>query len=257
MLTDPGFYLAAFSAVVLVGLSKGGLGGAMALMGVPLLSFVVPPVQAAAILLPVLIAMDAVSLWTWRHHSDTATLKIMLPGAVAGIGLGWLTASIVTDDMIRLLVGAVALLFALRYAFLRLARPAAASEARGHRPAAGLAWGTVAGFTSFVSHAGGPPYQFYTLPLGQSPRTYTGTSVRFFAIVNAVKLVPYFALGALDTTNLKLSLVLVPVAMLATLAGAFLVKRMNAGFFYPFMYAMIFLTALKLIADGVQGLSGG
>lgn len=254
MLSDPGFYMAAFAAVFLVGLSKGGFGGAMALMGVPLLSLVVPPVQAAAILLPVLIAMDGISLWTWRHHSDPATLRIMLPGAVAGIAIGWLTASLVTEDMIRLLVGTVALVFVLRHLQLRLSGSSEAAAGRPHRRPAGLFWGTVAGFTSFVSHAGGPPYQFYTLPLGQDPRTYTGTSVRFFAVVNAVKLIPYAALGELDLTNLRLSLVLVPLALVAVTTGAFLVKRMNARIFYPFMYAMVFLTAVKLIHDGVTGL---
>jgi len=114
-----------------------------------------------------------------------------------------------------------------------------------------MLWGALAGFTSFVSHAGGPPYQIYTLPLRQDPKTYTGTSVRFFAIINAIKLVPYFALGQFDATNLSTSLVLAPLAPVATLAGAYIVKRMKPDIFYPFMYAMVLLAALKLIWDGL------
>ncbi|MDN2565336.1 sulfite exporter TauE/SafE family protein [Aquibium sp. A9E412] len=253
LLTDPLFYAAAVPAVVLVGLSKGGFGGATALLGVPLMALVVSPVQAAAILLPILIVMDLVSLWTWRGYRDGRTLAIMLPGAMVGIGIGWLTAALVTSAMVRLIVGVVTLLFFLRWARERLA---GGGRAASHSPARGLWWSTVSGFTSFVAHAGGPPYQVYTLPLRHDPRVYTGTSVIYFAVVNAVKVVPYMALGQFDATNLSASLVLVPVAPLATLAGAWLVRRMRAAVFYPFMYAMVLIVALKLIYDGVGALVG-
>jgi uncharacterized membrane protein YfcA len=253
MMTDPFFYAAAIPAVVMVGLSKGGFGGAMALLGVPLMALAIPPVQAAAILLPILIVMDMVSLWTWRGHKDNKTLVIMLPGALIGITIGWATAAWVTAPMVRLIVGTVALWFVLQYVaqVFVAARSGNRQKPRQHRPAQGTFWGTLAGFTSFVSHAGGPPYQMYTLPLRQDPKIYTGTSVRFFAAINAIKLVPYFALGQFDVTNLSTSLALAPLAPVATLAGAFIVKRMKPDIFYPFMYVMVFLTALKLISDGV------
>ncbi|OCW59344.1 sulfite exporter TauE/SafE family protein [Hoeflea olei] len=256
MITDPYFYAAAIPAVVMVGLSKGGFGGAMALLGVPLMALAISPVQAAAILLPILIVMDVVSLWSWRSHSDPRTLFIMVPGALGGIGIGWLTAAWVTADMIKLIVGAVALWFVWRFLAQNLAaaRSGLKQPPQPHRPARGLFWGALAGFTSFVSHAGGPPYQIYTLPLKQDPKTYTGTSVRFFAIINAIKLVPYFALGQFDTANLSTSLALAPLAPVATLAGAYVVRRMKPDVFYPFMYAMVLLAALKLIWDGSASL---
>jgi len=252
MMTDPFFYATAIPAVIMVGLSKGGFGGAMALLGVPLMALAIPPVQAAAILLPILIVMDMVSLWTWRSQKDNQTLVIMVPGALIGIAIGWATAAWVTAPMIRLIVGAVALWFVWRYVVQNLFTASIGDKQapRGHRPVLGVFWGTLAGFTSFVSHAGGPPYQIYTLPLRQDPKTYTGTSVRFFAIINAVKLAPYFALGQFDTTNLSTSLALAPLAPVATLAGAFIVRRMKPDIFYPFMYVMVFLAALKLIWDG-------
>ena len=117
----------------------------------------------------------------------------------------------------------------------------------------GRFWGAVAGYTSFVSHAGGPPYQVYTLPLRQTPRIYTGTSVWFFFIVNVIKLIPFFALGQFDTTNLQSSLVLMPIAVVATLCGVWIVKRMSAKVFFPFMYTLMFLTGVKLIYDGLMG----
>ncbi|MDF1607913.1 sulfite exporter TauE/SafE family protein [Hoeflea sp. YIM 152468] len=258
MMSDPFFYATAIPAVIMVGLSKGGFGGAMALLGVPLMALTISPVQAAAILLPILVVMDAVSLWIWRSHKDNRTLVIMVPGALIGIAIGWATAAWVTAAMIKLIVGVVALWFVWRYLaqILATARNGNTQTSHPHRPTQGLLWGTLSGFTSFVSHAGGPPYQIYTLPLRQDPKTYTGTSVRFFAIINAVKLAPYFALGQFDVTNLSTSLALAPLAPVATLAGAFIVRRMKPDIFYPFMYAMVLLAALKLIWDGTSHLLG-
>lgn len=251
LLSDPWFYAAAVPAVVLVGLSKGGLGGAMAVMGVPLMALVVSPVQAAAILLPILIVMDVVSVWTWRGEHDATTLKLMLPGALLGIGIGWMTAAMVSADTVRLIVGAVGLAFFLRWVAQMLA---ASDRTAPHSPVRASFWGLTSGFTSFVAHAGGPSYQVYALPLRHSPAIYVGTSVLYFAIVNAAKLVPYFALGQFDGTNLAASAVLMPIAPLATLAGAWLVRRIRPQVFYPLMYVMILVVSVKLIWDGATGL---
>ncbi|MCT7377273.1 sulfite exporter TauE/SafE family protein [Chelativorans salis] len=253
ILSDPLFYLAAIPAVILVGLSKGGFGGAMALLGVPLIALVVPPVQAAAILLPILIVMDVVSLWAWRGFFDRRLLAIMLPGALIGITIGWLTAAVVTEGHVRLIVGVVTFLFFMRWVVDKVR---SGERIANHSPYKGFFWGTVSGFTSFVAHAGGPPYQVYALSLKQDPKLYTGTSVVFFAIVNAVKLIPYFALGQFDATNLTASLILVPLAPLATLAGVWIVKRMKPQVFYPFMYTMVLIVSLKLIHDGTANLWG-
>lgn len=249
LLLDPWFYAVAVPAVILVGLSKGGFGGAAGFVGVPLMALVIPPVQAAAILLPILCLMDIVSVWTWRGVYDRGLLRSMLPGAMAGIGVGWLTATVVTADMVRLIVGAVAFVFVLRWAFLQL-RHGADHSASPDRLLAAF-WGTVAGFTSFVAHVGGPPFQVYVLPLRLDPKIVSGTSAIFFAVTNAVKLVPYFALGQFDTANLAASAALMPLAPLSTLAGAWLVRRMRPELFYPLTYATVALIAVKLVWDGI------
>ncbi|MCY6379276.1 sulfite exporter TauE/SafE family protein [Hoeflea prorocentri] len=255
MPTDFIFYAAAVPAVILVGLSKGGLGGAFALMGVPILALVISPVQAAAILLPIMIVMDIFSLWIWRHYNDATTLKVMLPGAMIGIGIGWLTASLVSTELIRLLVGLIAIWFVGLYVYERYkARRGKEPPPRPQQPVKGTFWATISGFTSFVTHAGGPPFQIYTLPLRLDPKVYVGTSTRYFAIVNAVKLIPYFALGQFDASNLSASFVLMPLAPLATLAGAWIVKRLRPEVFYPLMYLTILATSVKLVADGMNAL---
>ena len=247
LLGDPATLVAALVAVVFFGLSKGGLGGGFALIGVAVLALVLPPVQAAALLLPVLLMMDAVGLWTWRGWYERSVLVATLPAALVGIGIGALTAAVTPEAAVRLIVGLVALGFFVRIVLRQVARP-------GRK--AGWFWGAVAGFTSFVAHAGGPPFQVYALPLKLDPRVLTGTSVIFFAVVNSVKVLPYAALGFFDARTLLTALVLLPVAVVAVLAGAAVVRRMRAEVFYPFMYAMVALVGLRLVWDGGRGLLG-
>ena len=246
---DSATLLAGLAAVALVGLSKGGLGGAFALMGVPVLSLVMPPVQAAALLLPLLLMMDAVGLWTWWGFFDRATLVSMLPAAAIGIAVGGLTAAVTPEALVRMLVGVVALAFVARPL-----RPLRAAVDRTPSRGSAWFWGGLAGFTSFVAHAGGPPYQVHTLPLRLDPRVYTGTAVIFFGVVNVVKVIPYAALGQLDGRTLLSAVVLLPPAVVSGLIGAAIVRRMKPGVFYPFMLAMVALVGLRLVYDGLRGL---
>ncbi len=252
LLTDPWFYAVAIPAVILVGLSKGGFAGGVGFVGVPLMALVMSPVQAAAILLPILCVMDVAALWSWRGVYSRQVLVDMLPGAILGVGLGWWLAASVTPEVIRLIVGAVALVFVLRWLVSEVRRTATI-PAKPNRALAGF-WGTVSGFTSFVAHVGGPPYQVYALPLRLDPKVLSGTTAIFFAITNAIKLVPYFALGQFDTTNLAASAVLMPLAPLATMAGAWLVRRMRPDVFYPLTYGTVGLIAVKLLWDGIAGI---
>jgi uncharacterized membrane protein YfcA len=87
----PAFWLLAVAATLLVGMSKAGFGGAAGSLGVPLMALVVAPPFAAAVMLPILLALDAIGLVVFRGRADAANLRIILPGAMLGIALGWLT----------------------------------------------------------------------------------------------------------------------------------------------------------------------
>ncbi len=246
------FFAAAIPAVMLVGLSKGGIGGAFGLLGVPIMSLVVEPVQAAAIFLPILILMDIVALWSWRHFNDRQTLLIILPGGIIGIALGWATSAYVSDDALRLVIATATILFTLRY-FWQVYGPHSHVPVAPlpHRPVAATFWGALSGYASFVAHSGGPPFQIYVLPMRLDPKRYTGASIRFFAIVNAVKVVPYVLLGALDRHNLAISATLLPVALLSTMAGAAVVKHLKSEVFYPMTYGLALIAGLKLLWDSL------
>ena len=250
-LSDPWTALVMALAAIIVGLSKGGLAG-VGVMAVPVLALVLPPVQAAAILLPILCLTDLVATWNWWGTWSRRTLLQMLPGAILGIGVGWLTAAVVPDSAVLLIVGVVALAFVSRWAWQTLRRRSPPPRPEAAAPAS--FWGGLAGYTSFVAHAGGPPFQVYTLPLGLDPRVLTGTSVAFFTIVNYIKLVPYAALGEFGTQNLGTSAVLAPLAVGFTFVGAWIIRRMRAEVFYPVTYALTALVGLKLVWDGLSGL---
>ncbi|WP_417687076.1 sulfite exporter TauE/SafE family protein [Roseibium sp.] len=249
-ITDPIFYFAAIPAVIVAGLSKGGFGGSMAMLAVPLMALVISPIQAAGIMLPILVAMDIVGLFAYRGHADRKSLIILLPAALVGIGVGWATAAFVNEAFVRLLVGTLSLLFVADY-LLKRKRKLGSAE---HSAAKGSFWGLIAGFTSFVSHTGGPPFQLYMVPLKLAPTLFAGTAVIFFSVVNAVKLVPYFMLGQFDTTNLATSAVLLPLAPIATLAGVKLVKIVNQDLFYGLIYAVMVVIGIKLVWDGIFSL---
>ena len=247
--TDPLGIAVALLAAAIIGLAKGGLSG-LGMLAVPVLALVMSPVQAAAIVLPVLIASDIVSVVTWWKAWDLRTFGLMMPGAVAGIALGWATASYVSDDMVRLIVGLISLWFVLRW--LMQSKAARAARTGQHAGKASF-WGAVMGYTSFVSHSGGPPFQIYALPLGLDPKTYTGTNVLTFTTVNLVKLVPYYFLGQLAAGNLISSAALMPVSIAFTFIGAIIIRRMKAEVFYPLTYAMVGLVGVKLVWDGLSG----
>lgn len=251
MITDPTFYAVAVPAVIMIGLAKGGFVSALAMIGVPLVALVISPVQAAGILLPILMAMDVFALVAYRGLYHAGNLKILIPAAIVGIGLGWLTAAWVSEAHVRLIVGIVALLFCLDYWFARKPEGGA-----GVNVAKGGFWGAVSGFTSFVSHAGGPPVQMYLLPQQLEPRLFVGTCVIYFTAVNWIKVIPYAALGQFSATNLMTSLVLAPLAPLSIFAGAWLVKKLKMDTFYRLAYIAIFAVSLKLVWDGASAIFG-
>ena len=180
-------------AAFLVGLSKGGL-PAVATLGVPVLALVMSPVVAAALLLPIYIVTDWVGLWLYRRTYSARNLRILIPAGLLGVLIGWAIAARVSDGFVGLLVGVVGIAYCLN-AWIR---HRSAAEARPADVPRGVFWGTLAGFTSFVSHSGAPPFQMYVLPQKLEKLAFAGTATILFAIINLAKLVPYWELELLQ-----------------------------------------------------------
>ena len=245
MALDPIFFAAASAAVILLGLSKGGFSG-LSNLAMPLLSLVISPVRGAAILLPILIVQDWVSMWAFRKDFERRNLVILIPSAVVGIGVGWLLAARVNESYVRFAVG----LISVGFVIFMLARDRLLDTAPAiPKVGPGIIWGALAGFTSMVSHAGGPPFMVYVMPQRLAPRVFAGTGTMFFACVNMLKVIPYFALGQFNGENLGVSLLMLPVAIASTLAGVWLVRRVSAERFYTLILVLTFIIGAKLCYD--------
>jgi len=192
-------------------------------------------------LLPILLVIDAIGLVVFRGRGDAANLRIILPGAMLGIALGWLTFGQVDARWIRLLIGIEALLFA--FDRFRAARSSASAVPSAPTLGPGIFWSALSGFTSFVSHAGGPPIMQYLMPQNMDKMRLVGTTVIFFSVVNFSKLGPYAQLGLLDLSYLGVSLLLAPAIPLGYFAGYRLLHAVD-------MRGFNLVTAWTLLAAG-------
>lgn len=242
------FYALAVPAVIMLGLSKGGFVG-MGALSLPIMALAVSPVRAAAILLPVLIVQDVVGVWAFRRSWDGYVLAWMLPGSVIGIALGWFYAASVPEAAVLGLVGAISVVFGLYRLWVeRGGRIAAPARSPGW---VGTLLGVASGFTSQIAHAGQPPYQVWVLPRGLDRDTLVGTTAIFFAATNWLKVPAYWKLGQFSHANLIASASLAPVAILSTLAGVWLVRRVSPARFYSAIYLLMVAVGAKLVWDSL------
>ena len=252
LIIDPWFYAVAVPAVLLFGISKGGFGSGLGTAAVPLMALVISPLQAAAILLPILCVMDLFALWKFRGKWIWPELRMLLPASLLGVLIGTLLFEYMSATVVRLIVGVVAITFALHFwANKRLSNSA---ELPHYPRSYGFLGGSVAGFTSFVAHSGGPPISMYLLRRPLDRTDFAATAIVFFAVVNYVKLAPYAWLGQFNSDNLATSAALVFLAPIGVLTGAWLHKRITDRFFFAFMYVLLFAVGLKLVYDGLSGL---
>ena len=249
LIDEPAFYLAAVPAVLIYGISKGGFAGGFGVAAVPLMALVVSPVQAAAILLPILCIMDLFAMWVYRGQWIESELRVIVPASLLGIAIGTLLFGYLDADAIRLLLGIVALVFSLQYWWKKAG--GARADNKHYGPGIGILAGGTAGFTSFIAHAGGPPLSMYLLRRGLTRTGFVATATLFFTVVNYVKLVPYTWLGQFDTTNLATSLVLAPLAPVGIGIGKWLHDRVSDRFFFNFAYGALIVVGAKLVWDGL------
>ena len=252
MITDPLFYLVSAVAVSVLGLSKGGFFG-LGVIALPLMSLYVPPLQAAAILVPVQLAQDALTIWTYRKTWSAWNLKVMIPGMVVGIVAGTLLAASLTPAHIRLALGLIAAGFVLRYwlsqRFARMnLRPNAAT---------GLIVGAAGGFTTLLANAGGPVWQIHLLPQNLDKFTYAGTLTMLFATSNVMKMPAYGALGQMTSDNIATGTLLLPVAIASNYLGLWLVRRISTQLFFRIAYVLMFLIAIELMRSSLIELWSG
>jgi uncharacterized membrane protein YfcA len=249
LIQDPLFYAAAIPAVLIVGISKSGVGGgSLGILSIPILSLVASPAVGAAIMLPLLIAMDIMGLVTFRGKGHKRNLRILIPAALVGIAVGALTFNYTSDAMLRGLIGVLSIGFVLQ----RLAGRGRALAPTQPSLVKGGVWGAMSGFTSFIANAGGPPFVIYLAPQQLDKLVFVGTSVIFFSVINAVKVLPFFWLGLFDARNLTTSLALLPLAPIGYWLGLQVLRKVNQQRFYQIVTTALFVAGCKLLWDAAR-----
>ncbi|WP_353298295.1 sulfite exporter TauE/SafE family protein [Sulfitobacter pacificus] len=243
------FFCVAGPAVIFAGVSKAGFGSGAAFAAASVLALVVPPELALGIMLPLLMLIDVSSLKPYwgKWHAQDARLLILggLPGILAGI----LLYRVASADLLRLLIGVVSVAFvlwqlALATGVVRLAKSRMPDRA-------GLLFGAITGFTTFISHAGGPPAAFFLLSRGLNKTQFQATTVVVFWALNIVKFIPYAVLGMFTAQTFLANLLLAPFALLGTWLGVRAHVLVPERLFFGATYVLLLLTGGKLIWDGL------
>ncbi len=239
------FLALAIPAVIFAGISKGGFGAGAAFAATPILALVVEPAVALGLMLPLLMLMDVAAMRVYWRRWDWRCAKVLVLACLPGVALGAALYRLADPDLFRLLIGLMAVGFVAfqmlrRSGILRLP-PTTFSPVKGS-----LA-GFAAGFTSFVSHAGGPPVAMFLLPLGLSKTAFQATTVVFFWVLNAVKVVPYAFLGFFTLETLIGNVVLAPFAFLGVWLGVRAHLLVPERLFFAITYVLLTVTGGRLI----------
>ncbi len=242
--TDPVFWLVGGATIALIAFSKGAFGGGAASIGVPMLSFFIDPLGAAMIVAPLVSAMDMFTLRAFGPSSwSKPDLRVLLPGLLIGLGLGWLLFETVDPRLVGLVIALVSLGFAAYWFWKRFHRIAVLPKPV--HAGLGVLAGAASGFTTFIAHAGGPPITMYLVRRGLDKRLFVGTNTAFFTLGNALKLIPYGILLAARPDAAMAAIMLAPVIPLAVISGIRLHRRLSQD-------AILILTNALLIVGGAR-----
>ncbi len=246
---DAWFFAIAAPAIVFAGISKGGFGSGAAFAATSILALVLEPGLALGVTLPLLMLMDVAALRPYWRKWDWRVARRLIVGGLPGVALGaWLFAR-TEPDVFRVLIGVISVGFVIwqlgrARGWIRLTQTALPGWA-------GAVAGMVAGFTSFVSHAGGPPAAVYLLSLKLDKTTYQANTVLIFTAINVFKFVPYAFLGMFTLQTLTANIALAPFALLGTWLGVKAHWLVPERAFFLLTYVLLILTGTKLIWDGL------
>ncbi len=240
------FLPAALLASLFVGMSKGGL-PMVGMLAVPLLAFYIDPLTAAALLLPIFLVSDVYGIWLYRRNYSSRNLRILIPAGLMGVFVGYLLVPHLSVAKLNLVVGLIGVSFCLKMWFFT----ARTAEPRPAKVGPGLFWGTITGFTSYVTHAGAPPYQVYILPQKLPKLKFAGTTTILFGIVNFAKLPPYLALGQFPEFEFGPTLALIAAAMFGAWAGSKVTWFLPEKLFFRVVQAALFILCVQLVWKGL------
>jgi uncharacterized membrane protein YfcA len=233
-------YLGAF----LVGLSKAGFATGLGMLTTPLLATAVPARQAIGIVLPLLCFADLLTLSAFWKKWDLSKIKAPILGSLFGIAGGMAFVNVISDHMLRISIGATALVLVVLLLVRNIWYPA-----KAWRPALWecLLVGVAAGFSSTISHGAGPIFALFLLAQKPEKSLFVATNAAFFTLLNLLKVPPYLISGLINCDTLLKDLRYLPFIPLGVLAGWLANRALPQKAFEYLVYGLLFITALHLL----------
>jgi len=243
------FLFISVTAVLIAGISKGGFGSGVSFICTPILAMIIEPKLALGLMLPLLMLMDLVSLKIYWKKWCVLNARVLICGSLFGIALAILFFRVASPDLLRVIIGIISISFVLyqsvkKKVFLNKTISKFNSQL-------GITMGVLAGFTSFISHAGGPPVAVFLLSQGLNKTLYQATTVICFSVINVFKFFPYTYFGFISKETLTIGLLLSPAAIIGTLIGAYAHRVFSEKWFLYVTYFLLLLAGSKLIFDGL------
>ena len=225
------------AVVLLIGISKSAFAGALGVFSVPLLMLKLPAEQAIAIMLPLLIIGDMLSVKSFWKKWDNKLLMSLIPGAIIGVAVAYLIIDTINTEHLRLIIAIICIVFSLKNLLFKQMTLTILNNKVG-----ALLMSIFSGLTSSLVHAGGPPIIIYFSAIGLAPNKFIATAAIFFAMMNIVKLVAALSLGLLTNETILTALAFTPLAFIGNWIGVKINTLLNKQLFLKIMnYLLLFL----------------
>jgi uncharacterized membrane protein YfcA len=224
------------SVVLITGISKSAFAGALGVFAVPLLMFKFTAVDSIALMLPLLIIADVMSVKSFWKKWDAQLLTSLIPGAIIGIIIANLTIDLINADHLRLIIALICIFFAVKNIWFKQIQLSFINNRVG-----AYFMSASSGITSTLVHAGGPPLIIYFTAIKLSPTKFVATAAIFFAIMNIVKLIGFLSLGLLSLDTVLTAVSFLPLAFIGNWLGLRIGKVLNKQLFLKVMNFLLLL----------------
>jgi uncharacterized membrane protein YfcA len=236
---DPLFWLLAIVGVIMTGISKSGFAGGAGVVAVPLLALVMPIPLAAALMLPLLLVMDAKTVALYKDSlSDLKSMIPMCIAALIGIAVAGTAMASLSTDVLQIALAILCIAFA---SWDNLAPLLA------RMPGAAFVWGGLSGITSTLLHAGGPPVSIYFLSKKLEKKQWLAQASVFFALMNVTKIIPYTLHDSWTKDVLIAGLILFPFALIGVKLGSKLQQHISQKNFVKICRGLLAVSGIILV----------
>jgi len=229
------------SVVLLIGISKSAFAGALGVFAVPLLMLKLPATQAIALMLPLLIIGDILSVGSYWKRWDNRLLMSLIPGAIMGVTAAYLIIDIINAEHLRMMIAIICIVFSLKNLLLKQTTLTVLNNKVG-----ALVLSIFSGLTSSLVHAGGPPIIIYFSAIGLAPNKFIATAAIFFAIMNIIKLIGATTLGLLTNETILTALAFFPLAFIGNWIGLKINTVLNKQLFLKIMNYLLLILGFWL-----------